>query len=169
MKVLLVRDVEGTGRLGDVVEVKDGYARNYLLSQALAVVPTEASLRSIAQEKAKHAEQRIEKRGRLENAAKAVDGAEAVVVAKANEAGVLFGSVTASQIAVNLRQQGFEVADEVVELAEHIKHTGTHTVKLKYSEDLTATVNVVVVRAAPGAQHGEAQREQEDEPVNETS
>lgn len=169
MKVLLISDIEGAGRLGDVVEVKDGYARNYLLSRGLAVVPTEASLRSIAQERVKRAEQRIKERDRLENAAKAVDGAEAVVVANSNEAGVLFGSVTASQIAANLRQQGFEVADEVVELAEHIKHTGTHTVKLRYSEDLTVTVNVVVVPAVPGAQHGEAQREQEDEPVNETS
>jgi large subunit ribosomal protein L9 len=159
MKVLLVSDVSQTGWLGDVVEVNDGYARNFLLPQGLAVVPTEEALRSVAKEKAKKAEQRIKEKGRLEKASAAVDGAEAVVEAKANEAGVLFGSVTASQIAANLREQGFEVADEIVELDEHIKHTGTHSVRLKFSEDLTATVNVVVV----------AQREQEDEPVNETS
>jgi len=104
MKVLLCEDVKKLGWLGDVVEVSEGYARNYLLPQGLAVVAT-----------------------------------------KANEQGVLFGSVSARQIAANLREQGFEVADEVVQLPEHIKQIGTHTVTLRFADDLTATVNVVVV------------------------
>jgi large subunit ribosomal protein L9 len=82
---------------------------------------------------------------RIEEAAKAVDGAEAVVAAKANEQGHLFGSVTGPQIAANLREQGFAVADEIVQLSEHIKEIGTHAVTLKFGDGLTATVNVVVV------------------------
>ena len=82
----------------------------------------------------------------FENAAKAVEGAEAVVAAKANEQGHLFGSVNERQIAANLRAQGFEVADEIVQLPEHIKQIGTHSVTLKFAENVTATVNVVVVR-----------------------
>ncbi|MHC4196012.1 MAG: 50S ribosomal protein L9, partial [Planctomycetota bacterium] len=62
MKVLLVKDVEAVGWLGDIVEVKTGYARNYLLPQGIAIVPTEANLRAIAEEKAKHAEERIHER-----------------------------------------------------------------------------------------------------------
>jgi len=145
MKVLLCEDVEKLGWLGDVVEVNIGYARNYLLPQGLAKVASEASIRAIAEEKAKRAEQRIEDSKRLEDAAKAVEGSEAVVAAKANELGHLFGSVTERQIAANLREQGFEVADEVVQLPEHIKQVGTHAVTLKFSDDLTVTVNVVVV------------------------
>ncbi len=74
-----------------------------------------------------------------------VEGAEAVVAAKANEQGHLFGSVTERQIAANLREQGFEVADEIVQLPEHIKQVGTHAVTLKFADDVTVTVNVVVV------------------------
>ena len=145
MKVLLVNDVDRLGWLGEVVEVATGYARNYLLPQGLAKVPTEANIKAWAEEKRRRAGQRLADRKRLEAAAAAVDGAEAVIAAKANELGYLFGSVTAGQIAANLRQQQFEVADEVVQLKEHIKRVGTHTVQLRFAEDLTATVNVVVV------------------------
>ncbi len=157
MKVLLCEDVENLGWLGDVVEVNVGYARTYLLPQGIGKVATEASIRAIAEEKAKRSEQRIHDSKRLEDAAKAVEGAEAVVAAKANELGHLFGSVTERQIAANLREQGFEVADEVVQLPEHIKQVGTHAVTLKFSDDLTVTVNVVVVpeqESAPETDEG---------------
>lgn len=145
MKVLLCEDIKKLGWLGDVVEVKVGYARNYLLPQGLAKVATEGNIRSIAQEKAKRAEQRLQERRRIEKAVEAVNGAEAVLAAKANEQGVLFGSVTEALIAANLRSQGFQVADEIVKLSEHIKQVGTHEVTLRFAEDLTATVRVVVV------------------------
>ncbi len=145
MKVLLSEDIEKLGWLGDVVEVNIGYARNYLLPQGIGKVATEASIRAIAEEKAKRAEQRLQKGKRLEDAAKAVEGAEAVVASKANEQGHLFGSVTERQIAANLREQGFEVADEIVQLPEHIKQVGTHAVTLKFADNVTVTVNVVVV------------------------
>ena len=145
MKVLLCEDVKKLGWLGDIVDVTDGYARNYLLPQGLAKVATEGNVRSIAQEKAQRAEQRLHERRQLEKAAQAVNGAEAVVAAKANEQGVLFGSISESMIAANLRFQGFEVADEVVKLPEHIKDLGTHEVTLKFADDVTATVHVVVV------------------------
>jgi len=145
MKVLLCEDIERLGWLGDVVEVANGYARNYLLPHGLAIIPTEGNLRSLAEEKARRSEQRLAERKRMEKAVVAVDGAEAVLAAKANEQGVLFGSVGAKDIAGNLREQGFVVADSVVVLDEHIKHVGTHSVGLKFADDLTATVSVVVV------------------------
>ena len=145
MKVLLCEDIDKLGWLGDVVEVKTGYARNYLIPQGLAKIANEVSIRAIAEEKAKRAEQRRLEGKRLEEAIKAIEGAEAVVAAKANELGHLFGSVTERHIAANLRAQGFEVSDEVVHLPEHIKEIGTHSVILKFRDDLIATVNVVVV------------------------
>lgn len=145
MKVLLCEDVKPLGWLGDVVEVNTGYARNYLLPQGLAKPATEDNLRAIAKEKVSRAEERKLDRKRLEVVAKAVEGAEAVVAAKANEQGVLFGSVSAGQIAANLRQLGFEIADEFVALGEHIKQVGTSQVTLKFAEDLTAAISVVVV------------------------
>jgi large subunit ribosomal protein L9 len=145
MKVLLCEDIKKLGWLGDIVEVNTGYARNYLLPQGLAKVATEGNIRALAKEKAKRAEQRLRERRRIEKAAEAVSGAEAVVAARANEQGVLFGSVTEHMIATNLRAQGFEVADEIIKLPEHLKQLGTHEVTLRFAEDLTVTVRVVVV------------------------
>ncbi len=145
MKVLLCEDVKNLGWLGDIVEVATGYARNYLIPQGLAKKATKDNIRALSQEKAKRSEARIQERNRLERAAAAVEGAEAVLAAKANEQGHLFGSVGAPEIAGNLREQGFEVADEIVVLDENIKEVGTSQVVLKFGDDLTATVNVVVV------------------------
>jgi large subunit ribosomal protein L9 len=159
VKVLLVEDVDKLGWLGDVVEVNNGYARNYLLPQGLAKAASEANIKGIAEEKAKRAEVRQANRKRLERAASAVDGAEAVIAARANEQGHLFGSVAGKDIAENLRAQGFTVADEIVQLHEHIKQTGSYPVKLRFADDLTATVSVTVVAegAEPGTVQGSAE------------
>ncbi len=159
MKVLLCEDIKKLGWLGDIVEVNTGYARNYLLPQGLAKVATEGNIRALAKEKAKRAEQRLQERRRMEKAVAAVNGAEAVLAARANEQGVLFGSITEAMIAANLRAQSFEVADEIVKLPEHIKQLGTHDVTLRFAEDLTATVRVVVVPEQVEEQAGEEQPE----------
>lgn len=145
MKVLLCQNVEKLGWLGDIVEVKDGYARNYLLPYKLAIVPTEANIRLLAKEKVKHVDERKLAREQLERASKAVQGAEVVLAAKANEKGNLFGSITEHDIADNLRQQGFEVKDEMVQLDGHIKQTGQHDVTIKFADDLSGQISVVVV------------------------
>lgn len=172
MKVLLCQDVKRLGWLGDVVEVNDGYARNYLLPQGLAKIATEANIKAIAEEKASGAEARKSESTHLEEIASAVEGAEAVLAAKANEQGVLFGSVGASEIAENLRAQGFEVADEYVDLPQHIKQVGTHSVKLEFADGVAATVSVVVVpegadieaiKAAEGQEDTTAKEAQQEE------
>ncbi len=161
MKILLCEDIDKLGWLGDVVEVTEGYARNYLLPQRLATPATEANIKAMAEEKGKRAEQRKLEGKRLEVEMQKVEGAEAVVAAKANEQGHLFGSVTAREIAANLREQGFEVADKLVQLPEHIKEVGTHPVTIKFSPELVATVNVVVV--AEKVEGEEEASETEDE------
>jgi large subunit ribosomal protein L9 len=159
MKVLLVRDIKKLGWLGEVVDVSEGYARNCLLPQKLAVVPTEANLKSIAKKKAEHTEKRAIERKKFEAVAKVVEGAEVVISSKANELGHLFGSVGAGEIAANLRSQGFEIADDVVDLPGHIKQVGTLEVSLLFDKDLTATVKVIVV----------AEQEGTGEPGNQTT
>ena len=150
MKVLLCEDIKKLGYCGDIVEVATGYARNYLFPQRLAKTATENNVRAIAKEKARRAEERIQERQRLEAAARAVENAEAVLAAKANEQGVLFGSITEKDIATNLRDQGFQVADHVVHLPAHLKQTGTHSVELRFAEDLRVAISVVVVAEQTG-------------------
>jgi len=151
-KILLCEDIEKLGWLGDVVEVKMGYARNYLIPQGLAKAANEVNIKSISDERDRRAQQRKSDRVKLEEAVKAVEGSEAVVAAKANEQGHLFGSVTGREIAANLREQGFEVPDNAVQLGGRgdrhsggIKEVGTHSVSLKFAEDLSCEVRVVVV------------------------
>ena len=167
MKVLLCEDVKKLGWLGDIVEVKEGYARNFLLPQGFAKVATENNIRALAKAKAERAEERMKERKRLEAAAQAVDGAEAVLSAKANEQGVLFGSITEVVIAANLRDQGFAVADEIVKLPEHIKQVGTHDVTLKFADDLKVTVKVTVVAEKAEGTEGAAEGEKPAEPAPE--
>ena len=146
MKLLLVEDVEFLGWLGDIVEVKDGYARNYLLPHGHAVVPTQKAIDSLAEEKAKRAEQRRLEFEQKEELAKSVEGAEVVLAAKANELGHLFGSVAERDVAENLRQQGFVVQDAMVQMPNgHIKELGTHDLTVRIAAELKATVRVVVV------------------------
>lgn len=145
MKLLLCNDVEKLGWLGDIVEVKEGYARNYLIPHGLAIVPTEANIKSLAEEKAKRAEARRLVREQKQKLVAAVQGAEVVLSAKANEQGHLFGSITEHDIADNLRKQGFDVADEMVKMGGHIKELGVSEVVVRAAADLTATVRVMVV------------------------
>lgn len=152
IKLLLSEDVEKLGWLGDVVEVPSGYARNYLIPQGLAMVPTEENLRSLADEKERRAKKRLIERERSVVACDAVKGAEAVLAAKTNEQGHLFGSVTNKDIAENLREQGFEIADEIVKLPEHIKEAGKSEVTLKFAEDVETTIQVIVVSTDPEIQ-----------------
>jgi len=166
MKVLLCDDVEGIGWLGDVVDVRDGFARNYLLPQGLAKFATDENIKSLASEKARRSEQRLRERNRLEKACSDVDGAEAVLSARANVQGHLFGSITTKDIAKNLREQGFEVADEVVKLSEHIKQVGTTEVKLKFAEDITAKVTVIVVPEGEDTAVAQAGQIESAEPDN---
>ena len=144
MKLLLCNDVEKLGWLGDIVEVKDGYARNYLIPQGLATVPTAGNIKALADEKARRAEARQLVREQKERLVASVQGAEVVLAAKANEQGHLFGSVTEHDIADNLRKQGFDVADEMVKMSGHIKELGVSEVTVRAAADLTATVRVVV-------------------------
>jgi large subunit ribosomal protein L9 len=146
MKLLLIEDVEKLGWLGEVIEVKDGYARNYLLPQGLATVPTQKNIDSLADEKARRAEIRRLEREEKEQQVSSLEGAEVVLAAKANELGHLFGSVAERDIAENLRQQGFAVQDAMVRMPDgHIKEVGTHNVTIRFAADLMSTVHVVVV------------------------
>lgn len=145
MKVLLCEDVEKLGWYGDVVEVSEGYARNYLLPRRIAIVPTEQKIKAMSEEKAKRTEQRKLDQERLQKAAEAAEDAEVVIAAKVNEQGHLFGSVAEKEIAENLRRQGYEIADKFVQLDEHIREVGQYTVKLKFAANITAKVKVTIV------------------------
>ena len=137
MKVILLQDVKGTGRKDQILEVSDGFARNFLLPRKLAREATAEALNSI--EKAKEAAQHREdmKKAEAEHKARELKGKLVVVKAKAGEGGRLYGSITAAEIADALRDQhGIEVDRRKIEMEEPIRAAGQTT----FSVRLTAGV-----------------------------
>ena len=145
MKVLLRRNVSNLGKIGEVVEVKPGYARNYLLPQHLAVEPSPANLKAVEIEKKKHLDEMARLRKEVEARAKAVEGKEITITAKANEEGQLYGSVGPRDIAKALMAEGFTVHVDQVRMAEHLKRLDTVTVTVHLGDDIESQVKVWVV------------------------
>ena len=145
MKVLLHADIEGIGFVGDVVEVSDGYGRNYLLPQNLAVQPTAANIKRIQKERAQQAEVRRLARNKLVAVAQGVNGQAVTLEALANEQGHLFGSISEEDVAQALRDKGFEIKTKYVQMAEHFRKLDTYEVLLRFEKDIEAQVQVQVV------------------------
>lgn len=149
MEILLKRNVEHLGRLGDVVTVKPGYARNYLLPAGFAVPVTKANIQQI--EKAREmalAEERTRIAGIREQAERLAQ-TSVTIEGRANEEGHLFGSVNAAQIAKSLRDKGFEVDDRQVRLEAPLREIGVFDVPVHLHQDVDATVKVWVVQTKP--------------------
>jgi large subunit ribosomal protein L9 len=141
MKVILVKDVPSLGKAGSVVEVREGFARNYLLPRGLAREATEGQLRAMEQERAARDRKLARER---ERAARALREQAVRIRAKAGSGGRLFGAVTAQQIAEALRQMGFAVDRKQVDLSEPIKSVGTYRVTVRLPHGQQAEVEVQV-------------------------
>ena len=145
MKLLLRQSVDKLGYVGDVVDVKMGYARNYLLPQGLAMEPTEANMKSIEAAKQAYLEQMAKERKELEARAELLNGKEITITAMANEEGHLYGSVGPAQIVAALDSEGFHVEEKNVILNEQISSLDKYEVTIRFSEDIRAVVGVWVV------------------------
>ncbi len=144
MRVILVRDLPSLGKAGTVVEVKEGYARNYLIPRGLAVEATEGALRTFRQQQ-EAARRRAEREAeRAVELARTLSGMAVGIRARAGEGGRLFGSVTAEAIAQALRTQGVEVSRKQIELPEPIKAVGTYEVTVHLGHGQHARIQVRV-------------------------
>jgi len=149
VKLLLQESIKNVGRVGDVVEVSPGYARNYLLPQGLAVEPTKGNLKKVEarrQEIEKIERERREQQARL---IKTLEGKDVTLERKANEQGHLYGAVSATDIAKALQADGFNVEAEDVLLPGKLDQINTYTVKVRFAEDLETDLKVYV---APDAE-----------------
>jgi large subunit ribosomal protein L9 len=149
MKVILADDVRGLGHRGETVTVKDGFARNYLFPQGYAYEATTANLRRLSEEKKKYDEKTLREKQVADEVAHKVTGLTVVIAKKAGEADVLYGSVTAAEIADALSKRGIEVDRRRVELTEPIKRLGSHTVHVRLHRDVVAELIVDVQPIVP--------------------
>ena len=148
MKVILQQDVKGQGKKGQLVEVSDGYARNFLLPKKLAVPATAENVNTMKQqEKARLAQQAAEK-AEAEATAKKLEGISVTLSAKAGDGGRLFGAVTAKEISEALSaQHGLSIAKTKIVLDEPIKSCGGYQLKVKLGYEVTGTLKVQVNEA----------------------
>lgn len=146
MKLLLCRNVTKLGIVGDIVNVSSGYGRNYLLPRGLATEPTDANMRKLAKARLFAEQERLEERKMVEALAKRLDEVEVTVRARANEEGVLYGSVGPREITAALVEEGHPVHVDQIVLDAPIRHLDNVAVTVKFAEDLKSTVKVWVVR-----------------------
>lgn len=145
MKVILTEEIRGLGTRGDVVNVKDGYARNYLFPKNLAREATAGNLKSVEQERRKWALLGQKEKEESQKSAEAVQGMKVTVQKRVGENGQLFGSVTANEIADALEAKGIQVDKRRIELAHVIKSLGTHDVDVRLHREVTAHIQVEVI------------------------
>jgi len=146
MELILRDDVEKVGRRGDVVKVKDGYARNFLLPRGLGMPVTDANKAMIEKEKRAHEARLAKEKAEFESLAARIGGLRFVAPRKVGENDVLYGSVTASDIAEFLKTKGIEIDKRKVHLDEPIKHLGEHEVKVRLHPEVTASVRLLVTK-----------------------
>jgi len=146
MKIILRDDVENVGRCGEIVMVKDGFARNYLIPRKLAIPATPGMLRSIGQvgrQKEQRDRKRLREAERIRLGLEKISCTAEVLVGEEDK---VFGSVTAAHVAELLAEQGFEIDRRDILLDEPLKALGVYTVDVKVDRDVTARLKVWVVR-----------------------
>jgi len=146
MKLLLRRDIPNVGLAGDVVEVKEGYARNYLIPYHLGVLPTTANMKAIEEDKKRAEEERRLRRSALEKQAERMRDIEVTIASACNPEGRLYGSVGPREIAAALRDEGHDVEAKQVQLREPLRQIDNITVPVMFAEDLVVEVKVWIVR-----------------------
>lgn len=146
MKVILVKDVKGSGKAGDTINAADGYARNYLLKNGLAVEANAKNLNELAGKKASAQHKLDVEKAENEKVAAALEGKEVVVKAKAGQGGKLFGAVKTSVVADAIAEQYSQTVDKKkITLNSEIKSFGDYSAVIKMSQGVSCKINVKVV------------------------
>jgi len=147
MRVILMTDQRNLGKRGQVVEVKPGYARNYLVPQGVALEATPANLAYFEQQRGKIEAHHMQERDAAAEVAARLAGLKLTVPKRVGETDTLYGSVTAGEVAEMLAEQGFEIDRRRVDLEGGIKTLGDHPVRVELHPDVVAEITVSVVRA----------------------
>jgi len=149
VKLLLKESIKNVGRVGDIVEVSPGYARNYLLPRDLAVQPTPGNVKKVEERRKEIEKQERERREQQAAMIQRLEGVEVTLERRANELGHLYGAVSATEIAKALQAQGFNINPDDINLPGRLDRIEKYTVKVKLAEDLASDVKVWV---APDAE-----------------
>lgn len=145
MKVIFLQDVKGQGKKGEVKEVSEGYARNYLLPKGVVQLATEGNKKTLDQMNASAEKKKLQEKEAAEALAASLSEKTVVIKAKSGEGGRLFGAITSKQIADALEAQKIKIDKRKIELEEPIRTLGVTKVTVKLHTDVKGTLNVQVV------------------------
>ena len=145
MRVVLLQDIENLGKKYEVKEVKDGYARNFLIPQGLAKPATKEAIIWLETQKEIEAKKAEEELKKIQEKATAIDGQELIIPVKIGEEGQFFESITSQKISEKLKELGFEIKKAQIDLKEPIKELGEFPIKIRFEHNLEAEIKVIVV------------------------
>jgi large subunit ribosomal protein L9 len=156
MKVLLLKDVYKLGRAGDIKKVADGYGRNFLLPQGLAVLATAGALKQIEKIRSQAEVRRTEQNSELKDLATQISGVTLIFSAKAGETGKLYGSITTQDVATALQEKvRFEVKKQQIDM-QPIRNLGEFTAHIRLTMDLVPDVKIIVHREGEAIEEGDS-------------
>ncbi|MBD5264719.1 MAG: 50S ribosomal protein L9 [Bacteroides sp.] len=145
MKIILKENVADLGYKDDIVEVKDGYGRNYLIPQGKAIIASAAALKQLAEDQKQRAHKIAKIKADAEAAAAALEGVRLTIGAKTSSTGTVFGSVNAIQIAEALEKLGHNVDRKIIVIKEPVKEVGVYTATIKFHKEVSKDIEFEVV------------------------
>lgn len=153
IELLLLENVDNLGIVGDIVQVKPGYARNYLLPHGLATTPSEGAIKAVEERRAEVERELKALREKLEATLAKLEGFELTMQRSHNDEGVLYGSVSQHDIALALQEEGFdEISDREVRIGDQIKHLDSYDIPIQLDKDLKTEIKLWVVSDRPADQ-----------------
>ena len=165
MEVILLERIERLGQMGDVVNVKNGYARNYLLPQKKALRKTKDNLALFETKRKEYEAYNLKLKSEAEDMAQKMAGLSVVIIRQAAETGQLYGSVTMRDICDAIREAGFKIERRQIDLGQPFKNLGIFDVRLSLHPDVAQTVRVNIARSAEEAKRAANKAKKEAEAV----
>lgn len=146
MKVILMQEVKKLGKIGEIYDVKNGYARNYLIPNNLACIANDASVHKLKHQQLINNQKKLRGIKDAQKVAEKIEKISCTIPVKTGESGKMFGQVTSSRIAEALAVEGFNLDKKHIELSEPIKEIGVYTISVKIASEVTAKLKVWVVK-----------------------
>lgn len=165
MEVILLERIERLGQMGDVVNVKNGYARNYLLPQKKALRKTKDNMAFFEARRKEYEAHNLKLKAEAEAMAEKIKGLSVVIIRQAAETGQLYGSVTVRDIAEAVHDAGFKIERRQIDLNQPFKNMGIFDVRLSLHPDVSQTIRVNIARTADEAKKSEAKAKAKQEKV----
>jgi len=152
MKVILLKDVEDIGKKGDVKNVSDGYARNFLFAKKLAKSATRQSIEELKKEKELEAQQAEQELQQIQQTVSQIDGLEIEIPAKADESGKLYGAINEVKLSAIFKERGFDIKKNQIKIPQPIKVVGEYPITILFDHGLEADIKIIIIEEAKSLQ-----------------